>query len=339
MPPQRTINLFRVLFVCASFFVGLRVGDIVLGSAWKGGCCGLIFGLAGVLIDRLLKGFSLRLFSAATFGLLLGVLASRLLLASNIFEYTSDQVRWVLGLAVYGVFGYLGMMLAVRSHHDEFALIIPYVRFRRTAIQDVPVVIDASVLIDGQLMAVCETGFLGTTLVIPRFVLEEVQRIANAPEPARREKARRALEFLNQIRNRNDFSLTIHELNARPGETIDSQLIRVAKVLEARLLTNDTALAQRARFEKVQVLSLRELSHALRPVVVTGDEVEIALVKPGREPHQAVGFLTDGTMVVVNHAREQLGATVPVTIGSILQTPSGRLMFAELSANSAPLPQ
>lgn len=330
MPPQRTIYLFRVLFVCASFFVGLRIGDIVLKNPWEGGACGLIFGLAGVLVDCLLKGFSLRLFSSATFGLLLGVLASQLLLASNILHYTSDSARWVIGLAVYGIFGYLGMMLAVRSHRDEFALIIPYVRFRKAAVQDVPLVVDASVLMDGQLLAVCETGFLGTSLVVPRFVLEELQRVANASEPGRREKGRRALELLNEVRSRSDYNLTIHELDADQGESVDSRLIRVAKVLDARLLTSDSSLAQRARFEKVPVLSLRELSHALRPVVVVGDELELTLVKPGRESHQAVGYLSDGGMVVVNHARELLGSTVRVVIGSILQTPSGRMMFAEM---------
>lgn len=330
MTPTRTINLFRVLFICFAFFMGMRVGEVVFGAASVGAISGLIFGLGVVLIDRLMKGFSLRIFSVATFGLVLGLVASQLMLASDVLRFTTEQTRWVVGLSVYTMFGYLGMMLAVRSHRDEFALIIPYVRFRRTALQDVPVVIDTSIVIDGHLVEVCETGFLGTSLVLPRFVLEELQILADSADPLKREKGRRGLDLLNDARKRNDFSLTIHELVSEKGESVDSRLIRVAQVLQARLLTNDVALSRLARLEGVQVLSFRELSHALKPIFQAGDEVELALVKPGREAHQAVGYLPDGGMVVVNHARALVGTSVRVTIGATLQTSSGRMIFADL---------
>ena len=142
MTPLITLNLLRALFVILSFCIGVMIGEVVLDSAFEGGLTGLCFGLLIVLADRLLKGISLRIFSSATFGLLIGFIFARLLLASDILRYLSEEWQWVVGLLTYSAFGYLGMMLAIRGNRDEFALLIPYVRFRRTAVQDAPVIVD-----------------------------------------------------------------------------------------------------------------------------------------------------------------------------------------------------
>lgn len=329
---MRTINLFRVLFIAFGLFMGMRVGDVVFESFWAGGVAGLIFGLTIVLVDRLLRGFSLRIFSSATFGLILGLATTRLLFASDVLLYTSEQTRWVIGICVYGTFGYLGTMLAVRSNRDEFSLIIPYIRFRRTAVHDTPVVVDTSALIDGRIAQVCQTGFLSTSLVTPRFVLEELQALADSAEPLKRERGKRGLDLLHEIQRRNDMSLAIHESVADPDLATDTRLIHAAQLLKARLLTNDVALVRVARLEGVTVLSLSELTQALAPVVLTGEEMQLALVKPGRDPHQAVGYLPDGSMIVVNHARTCIGETVTVTIAGMIQTGTGRMFFAELKS-------
>lgn len=330
MTPERTINLLRILFVTFSLFVGIWVGDVILGSQASGGAWGLIFGLAVLLADRLLRGFSLRVFSSATFGLLLGFLLSSLLLGSDALRYASDQTRWIVSLCVYSAFGYLGSMLAIRSNRDEFSLIIPYVRFRRTAVQDAPVVIDTSILIDGRLLELCQTGFLSMSLVVPRFVLDELQRLADSAEPAKRERGRRGLDLLNEIKSRKEMTLTLHDSPTDDDAPVDTRLIRVAQVLQARLLTNDSGLARVARLEGLAVLNLHELSRALQATVLTGDEIELTLIKPGRDPHQAVGYLPDGSMIVVNHARGRVGETVTVVIGGVFQTVSGQMYFAEL---------
>lgn len=332
MTPSRTINLLRFLFISFCLFVGIWVGDVLFGSQIIGGSWGLVFALVMVLADRLMQGFSLRVFSSATFGLLLGFVFSSLLLRSDVLRYTSDQTRWIVGLCVYSAFGYLGTMLAIRSNRDEFSLVIPYIRFRRTATQDVPVVVDTSILIDGRLMELCQTGFLSTSLVVPRFVLDELQHLADSAEPVKRERGRRGLDLLNEIRRRSDMTLTLHESNTEEETAVDSRLIQVAQMLRARLLTNDSGLARIARLEGVRVLNVNDLSRALQTNILTGDELELTLIKPGRDAHQAVGYMPDGSMIVVNHARARVGETVTVIIGGVLQTVSGQMFFAEIKA-------
>ena len=289
-----------------------------------------------VLVDRLLEGVSLRLFSSATFGLLLGWLFANLLMASDVLHYQSETVQWAIRLLVYSIFGYLGMMLAMRSSRDEFSLIIPYVRFARETTQHEPLVVDTNVIIDGRISDLCGTGFLSRSLIVPRFILDELQLLADSHDPTRRERGRRGLEILNQLRQARDIELTVHE-TTDDGVDIgtDARLVRAAKVLKARLLTNDLPLAQIARLQQVPVLNLADLARALRPTLVTGDELDLHLVKEGREAHQAIGYLPDGTMIVVNHARGYLGKTRTVVVTSALQTAAGRLIFAELKDGAA----
>jgi uncharacterized protein YacL len=331
MTPLRTVNLLRVLFVTFCATIGASVSAALQESAWPGLILGIVLGLVIVLIDRLLKGFSLRAFSSATFGLLLGMLFANLLFASDVLHYQPEITQWVARLIVYTTFAYLGMMLAMRSNRDEFSLIIPYVRFTRETTQHEPLVLDTNVIIDGRIADLCATGFLSRSLIVPRFVLGELQTLADSRDPIKRERGRRGLEILNQLQNSPDVELTIHESTGDDHDVgVDARLVRAAKVLQARLLTNDNALCQVARLQQVPALNLNDLVRALRPVVVVGDEIELSLVKEGREHHQAVGYLADGTMIVVNHARPQLGKTTTVIVSSALQTTAGRLIFAEL---------
>lgn len=334
MTPLLTVNLLRVLFVTFCGAIGASMSAELTGSLWVGLVLGVVAGLFVVLVDRMLKGFSLRAFSSATFGLLLGLLFARLLLASDILRYQPETTQWMAGLMAYATFAYLGMMLAMRSNRDEFSLIIPYVRFTRETTQHEPLVLDTNVIIDGRIAELCATGFLSRSLIVPRFVLDELQTLADSRDSTKRERGRRGLEILNQLQSSRDLELTIHEsTNDERDGAVDTRLVRTAKVLQARLLTNDTALGQVARLQQVQTLNLNDLARALRPVVAVGDEIELSLVKEGREQHQAVGYLVDGTMIVVNHARPHLGKTKPVVVSSALQTAGGRLIFAELKEN------
>jgi uncharacterized protein YacL len=330
MTPLRTVNLLRALFVIFACFVGVSVGPDLFRSPLIGAGAGLCFGLAVVLADRLMKGVTLRTFSSATFGLLLGLFFSWLLLASGVLRNASDDMQWVLGLAVYSTFGYLGMMLAIRSGRDEFSLIIPYVRFRQSAVQDIPLIVDSNILIDGRIDRLRKTGFIGTALIVPRFVLDELQLLADSGDSLRRERGRRALNLLEELRERDPASVSVHE-SSLDGETkVDAKLVQLAQLLGARLLTNDSNLCKIARLQNVMALNLNELSEALRPQLASGDELDLALVKEGKEPHQAVGYLPDGTMVVVNQARASMGKTVLIHVSSVVHTTAGRLFFAEL---------
>lgn len=336
MTPALTINLLRVLFITFCAAIGANISSAFIGDSWPGLALGVVLGLAVVLADRLLKGVSLRLFSSATFGLLLGWIFANLLIASDILHYQTETVQWAARLLVYTIFGYLGMMLAMRSSRDEFSLIIPYVRFARETTQHEPLVVDTNIIIDGRISDLCATGFLSQSLIVPRFILDELQLLADSHDPTKRERGRRGLEILNQLRQVRNIELNIHEtVNDDADVGTDARLVRAAKVLKARLLTNDYALAQIARLQQVPVLNLADLARALRPTLVTGDELDLHLVKEGREPHQAVGYLPDGTMIVVNHARSHLGKTRTVVVASALQTAAGRLIFAELKDGAA----
>jgi uncharacterized protein YacL len=335
MTPLLTVNLLRVLFVTFCGAIGGIVSGEIQGNSVPGILIGVVFGLVIVLADRLLKGLSLRAFSSATFGLLLGLLFANLLVASDILRYQSDGVQWAARLVVYCAFGYLGMMLAMRSNRDEFSLIIPYVRFARETTQHEPIVVDTNIIIDGRIAELCATGFLSRALIVPRFVLSELQTLADSRDSLKRERGRRGLEILNKLQQSRELELTIHETTGDADLSTDARLVRTAKVLQARLLTNDMALCQVARLQQVGTLNLADLARALRPNAVAGDELELSLVKEGREAHQAVGYLPDGTMIVVNHARAYLGKVATIVVSSALQTGAGRLIFAELKAGDS----
>ncbi|HEV2842364.1 MAG TPA: PIN domain-containing protein [Chthoniobacterales bacterium] len=335
MTPLLTLNLLRVLFLTFCAAIGGIVTVETQGTSIPGILGGALFALVLVLVDRLLKGFSLRAFSSATFGLLLGLVFANLLMGSQILRYQSETTQWALRLVVYCSFAYLGMMLAMRSSRDEFSLIIPYVRFARETTQHEPLLVDTNVIIDGRIADLCATGFLSRSLIVPRFVLAELQTLADSRDPIKRERGRRGLEILNQLQRSTDIELTIHDTTGDDADlATDARLVRTAKMLQARLLTNDTALCQVARLQQVQPLNLADLTQALRPNLLAGDELELNLVKEGREAHQAVGYLPDGTMIVVNHARPKLGNVATVVVSSALQTGAGRLIFAELKENA-----
>src|SRR5438477_6335285 len=339
MTPLLTVNLLRVLFLTFCTAIGGIVTSEIQGNPLPGILIGAVFALLVILADRLLKGFSLRAFSSATFGLLLGMLFANLLMASDILRYQGETTQWAARLVVYCTFGYLGMMLAMRSNRDEFSLIIPYVRFARETTQREPIIVDTNVIIDGRIADLCATGFLSHALIVPRFVLGELQTLADSRDPIKRERGRRGLEILNGLQKSREIELTIHESSGAAEDVdlgVDARLVRTAKVLKASLLTNDQALCQVARLQQVPALNLADLTRALRPSAAAGDELELNLVKEGRESHQAVGYLPDGTMIVVNHARPFLGKVITVTVSSALQTGAGRLIFAEVKQNNPP---
>jgi uncharacterized protein YacL len=330
MIPRYTINLLRALFIMFTVYIGWTVSPAFNCSFWLGGCAGFSFGFAIVLADSLLKGITLRVFSSATFGLLMGTIFAKLLLASNVLRESSETIQWVMSLLAYASSAYFGMMLAMRSNRDEFSLIIPYVRFRQATVQDAPLLIDSNIVIDGRISEICKTGFLSSSLVVPRFILHELQRLADSSDSLKRERGRRALDRLQKMQADPELAMAIHESDPEGPDPTDAKLIQLAKLLSARLLTNDSNLCALARLQGAMALNLNELAHALRPSLAIGDKLELTLVKEGKDSHQAVGYLPDGTMIVVNHARAQIGKTVEVGISTALQTSAGRLYFAEL---------
>lgn len=295
---------------------------------WLAVAVGLLLGILIVLVDVLLRGFSLRGLSAVTFGLGIGSLIGYLLSVSPLFEQGDPQMIYLARLGLFLTCGYLGTVIALRGK-DEFNLVIPYVRFVPHDV-DVPlVVVDASALIDGRIVKVCESGFLGAALVIPRFVLNAVQAIADSPEPHRQARGRRGLEVLNELRRIPRLDLRLHESEARPDE-MEAKLVFLARSLSARLLTTDYNLAKLAEFQGVRWLNLHQLARSLRVELALGQSIEVELVKAGKEAGQAVGFLEDGSMVVVSDALARVGQVVQVEITGVVPSAGGKLAFARL---------
>lgn len=296
---------------------------------------GLMIGILVVLVDILLKGFSLRGLSAATFGLAVGALIAFFLSTSPLFEHGDPQTLYLFRLSLFVICSYLGMVIALRGK-DEFNLVIPYVRFVPHEV-DVPlVVVDTSALIDGRVAKVCEAGFINTALVIPRFVIEELQRVADSPDSMRQTRGRRGLDVLNELRRIKNLDIRIHESEVSKRRDSGAKLVFLAQSMKAKLLTTDYNLAKLAEFHGVPWLNLTQLATALRQEFMIGDTIEVDLVKPGKEEGQAVGFLDDGSMVVVNSARAYVGQNVTAEITSVLPSSGGKMVFARCLGETPP---
>jgi uncharacterized protein YacL len=290
---------------------------------------GLLIGALVILVDVMLKGFSLRGLSAISFGLAIGTLIAYLIGTSPLFALGDPQTIYLFQLVLFVVCTYLATVIALRGK-DEFNLVIPYVRFVPHEV-DVPlVVVDTSVLIDGRVARVCEAGFLNAALVIPRFVLNELQAVADSTDPQKQARGRRGLEVLNELRRLKHLDIRIPESEVTKRTDVDAKLVFLAQSMRAKLLTTDYNLAKMAEFHGVQWLNLNLLAKALRPQLVLGETVEVDLVKPGKDEGQAIGYLDDGSMVVVAAGRPLIGQRVSAEIVSVLPTAGGKMIFARL---------
>jgi len=304
---------------------------------------GFAGGLAIIGIDRLSKGFSVRGLSAATFGLFVGGLISYFIGNSVLFNFIDAEPKLIAQIVMYVVCSYLAMVIALRGK-DDFNLIIPYVRFRRVDKPERLVLLDTSIIIDGRIQDICAAGFLEAVLVVPRFVLQELQHIADAPEESRSVRGRRGLEVLQALQRNPRVEVKIHDNDIPEITEVDSKLIELAKRLSADVVTNDYNLCKIAELQSVRALNVNELARALRPVILPGEKLHVKLVKEGREPDQALAYLDDGTLIVVNRSRRLIGREVEAQIVSVLQTAGGRMAFAELggsesAARRAPAPE
>lgn len=290
---------------------------------------GLLIGALVILVDLLLKGFSLRGLSAISFGLAVGTLIAYLIGTSPLFALGDPQTIYLFQLALFVISTYLCTVIALRGK-DEFNLVIPYVRFVPHEV-DVPlVVVDTSVLIDGRIAKVCEAGFLNAALVIPRFILNELQAVADSADPQKQARGRRGLEVLNDLRRLKHLDIRIQESEVTKRADVDAKLVFLAQSMRAKLLTTDYNLAKMAEFHGVPWLNLNLLAKSLRPELMLGEIIEVELVKPGKDDGQAVGYLEDGSMVVVADGRPLIGRRVSAEIASVLPTGGGKMIFARL---------
>ena len=290
---------------------------------------GLMIGSLVVLVDLMLKGFSLRGLTAITFGLGVGALIAWLIGSSPLLNKGDPSIIYLVQMALFVICTYLGTVIALRGK-DDFNLVIPYVRFVPHDV-DVPlVVVDASALIDGRIAKVCQTQFLGAALIIPTFVLDELQAIADSPEPVKQARGRRGLQVLNELRAIKHLDIRIHQSEVARRQDMEAKLVFLAQSMRAKLLTTDTNLATMVKFQGVSWLNLHALEAALRPELVIGESIAVELLKPGKEDGQALGYLSDGSMVVVNNGRAFVGKRVSAEIIGVLPNAGGKMIFANL---------
>ncbi|MDP7135166.1 MAG: PIN domain-containing protein, partial [Planctomycetota bacterium] len=205
------------------------------------------------------------------------------------------------------------------------------VEFRRDQRGPTPLLLDTSAIVDGRVADLIETRFLDVPILIPRFVLDELQMVADSNDRQKRMRGRRGLDILNRLQNSPRISIQIHEDNEdEDSMAVDSRLVAVAKRQGSRIITTDSPLEKIAQLEGIEVLNMNELANALRPVVIPGEDVQIPLVKPGESDGQAIGYLSDGTMVVVESGIDHIGSEADITISSVLQRDSGRILFGRM---------
>lgn len=290
---------------------------------------GLSIGVLVVLVDIMLKGFSLRGLSAVTFGLAVGAFIAYLLGTSPLFERADEQNIFLARLALFLVCTYLCAVIALRGR-DEFNLVIPYVRFVPQEVDTPLIVVDTSVLIDGRIAKVCESGFISGAVVIPQFVLKELHAVADSSDAQKRARGRRGLEVLNELRRIKHLEIRTPESEVTKPEDVDAKLVFLAQSMRAKLMTTDFNLAKMAEFHGVQWLDLNHLARSLRPELMLGEMFEVDLAKAGKEPGQAVGYLGDGSMVVVEQGQAHIGRRVRAEVSSVLPTAGGKMVFARL---------
>ena len=294
-------------------------------------------------MDFVLRGLarlSLRDLALGVTGLIVGLLIAFLVsLPLGGLPFLGPYLRPLAAL----VFGYLGIHVALQRR-EEVTTILPRIRNgdEGAGPRAVPKVLDTSVIIDGRIADVCRTGFVDGPLLVPRFVLQELQRIADSADPIRRARGRRGLDVLNTLQKEFGAVRVVEEAGAVDGE-VDARLVAYARSIGAAILTNDLNLNKVAELEGVRVLNINELAQALRPILLPGETLSLQILREGKEAGQGVGYLEDGTMVVVEGGRRLIGEQAEVVVTSVLQTVAGRMIFArprsELPAGSSTVPR
>ena len=336
-----TLIFIRIFFVVLSVIIGFQVGSFIQAGAsnfsFLGSAIGFVVSLLIILLEFTMRKVSVRGLSSAVFGLLFGLIMAKVVSDTMALISLDQNLVYSLRVILTLVFCYLGMIMAIRGR-DEFNIIIPYVKFSRQDQKDEMVLLDTSVIIDGRIADICKTGFLDGKFIVPRFVLKELQQIADSSDSLKRERGRRGLDILGKLQKSSNIDVKIHNEDFADIKEVDLKLVKLAKVLGAKIFTNDYNLNKVSEIQGIRVLNVNELANALRPVVLPGEKLEIRLIKEGKEYNQAVGYLEDGTMVVVDNGRRFIGQNVNPVVGSVLQTAAGRMIFAKLPENNKARP-
>ena len=322
----------------SGYFLAYGLSSSTLSGA--GGLLGgFILATLTLLLEHGLKKVSLRNLVGGFIGLVLGIIAANFI--SNVFFATLlDHQEIVLPLltGLYGVCGYIGLRIGLKKGDElQFS---GWGLFSKNPLKGKPAdeyakILDTSVIIDGRISDITETGFLEGPLLIPQFVLNELQHIADSSDPVKRTRGKRGLEVLQHIQKQANVDVRIVDRDFPSVREVDAKLIELAKEVHGKIITNDSNLNKVAQLQGIEVLNINALANSLKPVVLPGEEMNVKILKEGKEMGQGIAYLDDGTMIVVDNGRKQIGKTLDVVVTSVLQTPAGRMIFSRLKEEPA----
>ena len=291
---------------------------------------GLLLAALTLLIEKGLKNIPLKNLLGSFIGLILGIMIANFLsnvFLSNLYNH-QEMVLPLLGV-LYGVCGYMGLRIGFKKG-EEIHLAGWKFFPKKVSQSEKSKILDTSVIIDGRIADITETGFIEGPLIIPQFILNELQHIADSSDSIKRTRGKRGLEVLHHIQKQADVDVRIIDRDYPAVKEVDSKLIELAKEIRGKIITNDSNLNKVAELQGIEVLNINELANSIKPVVLPGEEINVKILKEGKEMGQGVAYLDDGTMIVVDNGRKQMGKTIDVVVTSVLQTPAGRMIFARL---------
>ncbi len=331
--------ILRVCFIC----VAAGVATLLIRVGWEGTPYTpylVIFGtvllsLGVIAVDIFTPRKQIEVISALYFGLLIGILLTYVLWVALAPLIPDSPYTAPVQLLLAAILCYICTSLLLQTK-DDFRFIIPYIEFSRDLKGLRPIILDTSAIIDGRLAELTETNIIENQLVMPGFVLAELQGIADSSDRLKRARGRRGLDILNKLRAQPkiEFQIYDRDLPEFSGQPVDMKLVILAKHLEGKIITGDFNLNKVAKVHNVPVINLNEIAASLRPQFLPGEAFEVRIVKAGEGPEQGVGYLDDGTMVVIEGGRHRINATLPVVVTSTLQTQAGRMLFAKVDESA-----
>lgn len=330
------IFIIRFLFILGCSVYGYFVNIPWIESLqvpyehWLGAGVGLLAGTLVLSLDIFFKQYTVRNILSVLIGLALGLGTHKLFMLVVAYAGFPQETTQQFAVATAIIFAYLGVLTILRGQ-DEFTLMIPFVTLDTKSSGEEMILVDTSVIIDGRIADICKTHFISGKLILPRFVLKELQLISDSSDPLKRNRGRRGLDVLNKMKTNPNVQVKIHEMDFPELSTVDAKLVKMGQVLNAKVFTNDFNLNKVAELQGVKVLNINELANALKPIVMPGEVMQVKILKDGKEHDQGVAYLDDGTMVVVDGGRRRIGQTLNATITSVLQTQAGRMIFARPS--------
>lgn len=321
---------FLLILACSisGFFIAYySVADSNIYKLIPGFIIGLSCALLVIRVEKDIRKLSLKIIIGGVTGMIIGLLIALILgfglnMVSKIIE-NQQIIPWIY-LFLTGILGYLGLVLGSKKV-EEFNL--GGSTYKGTSDYRI---LDTSVIIDGRIADICDSGFIEGELIVPRFVLNELQFVADSSDSMKRSRGRRGLDILNRMQKSSAINIEIVEQDFTKIKGVDGKLVALAKKINAKLLTNDYNLNKVAELQGVRVLNVNELANAMKPVVLPGEQMTVKIIREGKELGQGVAYLDDGTMIIVDNAQKMLNMNVEVVVTSVLQTTAGRMIFSEL---------